>query len=352
MGRRTSLYNSFQTKICNRKSCGGNLLHRYPQFASNAPAPRIKCAIEMVISAHPPSATYPPNAGTGLLLPQRAPTIGQSSNFALSSGLRYYGYRYYDPSTGRWPSRDPIEEDGGLNLYGFVENDGINYIDILGLMTALEAANKAIEAGKDCGCYKISGKFSQYETWSDPPDGGVRANVSITATATNKDGCACDCKEVKVIQFAHTSGSTLADFRQRRTAANGWRIDGTEHNPRPFVSDTGHGSSSGLTGSINDPPGNRRITGGYDKMTFTAMTCIVFSDPKATDGKKILGCVIWGYSMRKAGEGAVGAKNVIPLRPSLACGESRAVRNASNPAVAQWNKVEDDVKVGPQLFPD
>jgi RHS repeat-associated protein len=48
------------------------------------------------------------------------------------TGLYYYGYRYYDPLTGRWPSRDPIEEEGGLNLYGFVGNDGIGTIDLLG----------------------------------------------------------------------------------------------------------------------------------------------------------------------------------------------------------------------------
>ncbi|MCP5538197.1 MAG: hypothetical protein H7A51_18440 [Akkermansiaceae bacterium] len=48
------------------------------------------------------------------------------------TGLYYYGYRYYDPVTGRWPSRDPIEEDGGNNLYGFVGNDGVNNSDLLG----------------------------------------------------------------------------------------------------------------------------------------------------------------------------------------------------------------------------
>jgi hypothetical protein len=31
--------------------------------------------------------------------------------------------------TGRWPSRDPIEEAGGINIYGFVYNNGINYVD-------------------------------------------------------------------------------------------------------------------------------------------------------------------------------------------------------------------------------
>jgi len=32
-----------------------------------------------------------------------------------------------------WPSRDPIGEEGGINLYGFVGNDGVNKWDILGL---------------------------------------------------------------------------------------------------------------------------------------------------------------------------------------------------------------------------
>jgi RHS repeat-associated protein len=49
------------------------------------------------------------------------------------TGLYYYTYRYYDPVTGRWPSRDPIEEQGGINLYGFVGNDGVNRFDVLGL---------------------------------------------------------------------------------------------------------------------------------------------------------------------------------------------------------------------------
>ncbi|MDD4406063.1 MAG: RHS repeat-associated core domain-containing protein [Parabacteroides sp.] len=47
--------------------------------------------------------------------------------------LVYYGYRYYSPALGRWLSRDPIEEQGGLNLYGFVNNDPVNAYDILGL---------------------------------------------------------------------------------------------------------------------------------------------------------------------------------------------------------------------------
>ena len=49
-----------------------------------------------------------------------------------NSGMYYYGYRFYDPNTQRWPNRDPIEENGGVNLYGFVENDPVNLHDPLG----------------------------------------------------------------------------------------------------------------------------------------------------------------------------------------------------------------------------
>ena len=48
------------------------------------------------------------------------------------TGLVYYNYRYYSPALGRWISRDPIEEQGGVNLYGFLGNDDLSHYDILG----------------------------------------------------------------------------------------------------------------------------------------------------------------------------------------------------------------------------
>ena len=51
----------------------------------------------------------------------------------FETDLVYYGYRYYSPDLGRWISRDPIEEQGGFNLYAFVNNDPVNKFDILGL---------------------------------------------------------------------------------------------------------------------------------------------------------------------------------------------------------------------------
>lgn len=50
------------------------------------------------------------------------------------TGLVYYGKRYFITSMGRWVNRDPIEESGGPNLYGFVGNDPVNQQDLLGLI--------------------------------------------------------------------------------------------------------------------------------------------------------------------------------------------------------------------------
>jgi len=52
--------------------------------------------------------------------------------------LVYYGYRYYSPEMGRWPSRDPIGEDGGENLYSFSLNAPGCFFEYLGLSSWLE----------------------------------------------------------------------------------------------------------------------------------------------------------------------------------------------------------------------
>ena len=49
------------------------------------------------------------------------------SDFA--SGLVYFGYRFYVPHLGRWLNRDPLQEQGGINLYGYVYGDPLGYVD-------------------------------------------------------------------------------------------------------------------------------------------------------------------------------------------------------------------------------
>jgi len=67
-------------------------------------------------------------------------TLAKNNPFRFSTkyqddetDLLYYGYRFYNASTGRWPSRDPIGEEGGVNLHGFVANSPANLVDRNGL---------------------------------------------------------------------------------------------------------------------------------------------------------------------------------------------------------------------------
>ena len=56
-----------------------------------------------------------------------------SEFYDLELALIYYNYRHYNPLDGRWINRDPIEERGGLNLYGMLNNYSVGKWDLLGL---------------------------------------------------------------------------------------------------------------------------------------------------------------------------------------------------------------------------
>jgi hypothetical protein len=68
-----------------------------------------------------------------------------------------------------WPSRDPIEEEGGVNLYGFVGNDGISSIDFLGL---------AQESG-------VSYKWTAEVKCKDKPQNGCKAGTHRQSGISN-----------------------------------------------------------------------------------------------------------------------------------------------------------------------
>jgi RHS repeat-associated protein len=75
----------------------------------------------------------------GVLLSATGPAVDacpfrwQTKYIDAETGLYYFGYRFFDSLTGRWLSRDPLEEDGGVNLYAFCGNDPVNGVDPLGL---------------------------------------------------------------------------------------------------------------------------------------------------------------------------------------------------------------------------
>ena len=134
--------------ICNLLSCNGDEMHRPEDLDldmlfcmelggdsgiggdGNASALRTVFGMEAMDRQYGASATSPlPPGGLALVNPFRF-----SSEFHDDElGLIYYNYRYYNPQLGRWTKRDPIGEDGGINLYTVLENNLYNHWDSLGL---------------------------------------------------------------------------------------------------------------------------------------------------------------------------------------------------------------------------
>jgi len=93
--------------------------------------------------------------------------------YDADTGLVKFGVRDYDPSIGRWTAKDPIDFSGGdVNLYGYVGNGPVNFVDPLGLMgfsIGFEATGGLFGFGGIIGIY---GNFSHdpnkpwYSGWS------------------------------------------------------------------------------------------------------------------------------------------------------------------------------------------
>jgi RHS repeat-associated protein len=73
--------------------------------------------------------------GRQLILSQSTniPSFGFAGMYSVPGhNLNLASHRVYDPDLGKWLSRDPTGEAGGINLYQYVGNDPVNFIDLSG----------------------------------------------------------------------------------------------------------------------------------------------------------------------------------------------------------------------------
>ena len=143
-------------------------------------------AVSPAQNVHPAGRPRGRKTASGIFLHRRRNRVRKSSRKWLeprqvaspaatksASGVRYYGHRYYSPSLGRFINRDPIEEQGGINLYSFVGNNPVNRWDLLGMIYQLEDHTPVIWG---------DGMVSVLSTESVGPmtSSGIPINASIT----------------------------------------------------------------------------------------------------------------------------------------------------------------------------
>lgn len=174
------------------------------------------------------------------------------------SGLYLAPYRAYDPLTGRWLSRDPIEESDGLNMYAYVGNSPANATDPLGLWTRATGPSADVQLIPAAGpgatviansgtIWDSNGASGTYKGGSLGPafgtmGGGGSAEVSFTTANSAREAV-----EGNVANLAFTGGLL---GRAGISFSGGQNDDGSVWVGVGFSG----GAGGGLAGSLTSGP--------------------------------------------------------------------------------------------------
>jgi RHS repeat-associated protein len=103
------------------------------------------------------------------------------------TALYYYGYRFYDPLTGRWLGRDPLGEEGGTNLYAFLSNDGGNKTDYLGNRKVVIEYNAFIPKNVGHAVAGVPVSVLNYHWFEEPGPSLNKKGVTSAAATDDRD---------------------------------------------------------------------------------------------------------------------------------------------------------------------
>ena len=200
------------------------------------------------------------------------------------TGWLYYGYRWYDAGTGRWVNRDPIEESGGVNLYGFVGNDGVGMVDLLGLETICTPYNYRFQPGGDWDLVNAIADTIKGSSWMGSVVGALLARWEAQVTVDCK--CACYRNHNGTSEITDLSDHTDIDAKR----AHQELFIKFDHMDTQFVRNA---DALGEIGSLLKPKaklpknGENRVVGEFDVEMFKAATKRHAENPpeRPADGK-------------------------------------------------------------------
>ena len=127
------------------------------------------------------------------------------------TNLVHFGYREYDPYIGKWTTKDPIDFNGGdSNLYGYVLNDPINFIDPWGL-SRFDNRNGGHGQGRTYdGNSPSSGFLGMYDMW----DYYNKMKDANTKGSDKYFHCLANCHATNRGEGGKSMAEFISDFRE------------------------------------------------------------------------------------------------------------------------------------------
>jgi hypothetical protein len=130
------------------------------------------------------------------------------------------GYSFYNPSTGRWLSRDPGGERAARNLYAYPSNDPVMVLDYLG-----ECATTCMAKS-----VKLAPIGWTKQDDSRPPNSGdfYHFRVAVTEGTATPSGAAC-CKLIQWVNVRYSYRTSAGDLYLIPSSPGGVPYDGKWH---------------------------------------------------------------------------------------------------------------------------